>query len=206
MEQVQEQSQEQPETQAVPEQEEQGTREERRAQHDFLRFKHEARELKEQNAKLQRAIEEQKENQMRQQEQWKELYEREKEKSSALQSRNDEIQNSFFGSLKSKEIEREAVKLGIRSEALRDLDILDTSYVITETTSQGNVNIVGAAEFVERLKQDRPYWFQQKTNTNINSGNPTFDGPKKYSASDLLQLQKENPAEYQKQMQKRLGR
>jgi len=202
----QQEVQEQPEQETPPQQEEGESREDRRAKHDFLRFKHEARELREQNEKLMKQLEETKSSHLEQNQQFKELWEREKTKRLEVEEQNNQSKKAFFNTLKSKEIEKEAMRLGIRQEALEDLSLLSSDEVIVEATSQGNLNIVGAQEFAEKIKQTRPYWFQQKAAANVNSGQPGYQGPKSYSAAELLKLEKENPAKYREEMAKKFKR
>ena len=203
-EETEEQTQEvREETEATPEAKE--SREERRARHDFLRFKHESKELKSQNEQLQAQLESLKEQSLVEKQNYKQLYENEKTKTEQLAEENRKVQSTFFGSLKNQELQKEAMRLGIREEALADLNLLDTSAVITETTSSGSVNILGATEFMEQIKQTRPYWFKQQGAPVINNGNPEFV-KKEFSASDLLELQKTNPEKYKEEIFKRMRR
>lgn len=178
-------------------------REDRRAQNDLLRFKHESKALAEKNAQLMRELESFKEQSLVEKQNYKQLYENEKTKTEMLATEKQKIQSTFFGSLKNQEIQKEAMKLGIRDEALSDLGLLDSSTVITETTSTGNVNILGASEFVEQLKQTRPHWFRQQGAPVINNGNPSFT-KKEYTASEMLALEKTDPAKYREELMKRI--
>ena len=180
------------------------TREDRRAKHDFLRYKQEAREAKERNETLLREIETLKEKSLLEKQNYKELYENEKMKTAKFQEETQRTRETFFGSLKKQQIKQEAMKMGIREEALSDLDLLDSSTVITETTSNGNVNILGAQEFVEQLKDSRPYWFKQQGAPTINGNVPSYNR-KSLTASDLLKLQMENPAKYREEIMRRTG-
>lgn len=180
------------------------SREDRRAQHDFLRFKQEAKELREQNLKLQEQLKMKEESVLQEKQSYKELYERKSQEVDEYKGKLSEQQNTFFNSLKNQEIEKQALKLGIRSEALEDIRTLDQNSVLLETTSQGHVNVLGATEFVEDLKKKRPYWFKQQGAPMINTGNPSYSGEKEMSASDILKLQKTDPAKYREIMMKKI--
>jgi len=174
-----------------------------RQERDFFKWKKESRELKEQNEKLLNEINTLKEKSLVEKQNYKELYEHEKQKTERLVSENEDVKKTFFGSLKQQEIQKEAIKQGIRDEAIQDLNLLDSSLVETETTSQGVVNILGATEFIEKIKESRPYWFKQSGPPTINTGNVNYQ-KKELTASDLLKLEKDNPALYRAELLKRL--
>lgn len=178
-------------------------RTERKISHDLLKYKKESETLKDENDQLRKKIDEINEQSLLEKSNYKQLYENEKNKNVDLTDKITKTRESFFGSLKNNEIQKQALKLNIREEALQDLRMVDSSSVITETTSEGNVNILGAKEFVEKLKADRPYWFKDTSNVIINDGNPEFTGTKQMTASDLLALQKKNPAKYIEEIKKR---
>jgi hypothetical protein len=80
-----------------------------------------------------------------------------------------------------------AQTLGIRKDALNDLDLLDFDEVIVETTSSGNINIIGADSAVKKLKSERPHWFGSKVGRNVNgnTGDVIDDGIKKLTLKDV---------------------
>jgi hypothetical protein len=181
------------------------TREDRRAQHDFLRFKQEAKQAQEDNAKLMNRIKEMEENSLAEKSNYKELYERKVQEVDKYKVEIEQRDKVFFNSLKNQEIEKEALKLGIRPEALEDIRNMDQGGVITETTSQGHVNVLGATEFVEQLKNTRPFWFRTQGAPTINTGVPGYS-EKKLTTSEILKLQKENPKKYQEEVLKLVSR
>jgi hypothetical protein len=63
------------------------------------------------------------------------------------------------------------MSLGLRKEAMDDLDMYDLSDVQIEYTNTGKVSVLGADKFAERLKTIKPHWFGSKTNK-INSNSP----------------------------------
>ena len=171
---------------------------------DLHRFKQEKKELEAQNQKLLREIQEKEEKTLQEKGRYKDLFESEKQKRMELEGKVVGQKDAFFNTLKRAEIEKAAIGAGIRKEALYDLDLLDNSLVEIETTDKGSINILGAEEFVSELKNTRPYWFQGQGAPNVNTGNPSYRGEKSYSASELLKLQRENPAKYREELKKRL--
>lgn len=178
------------------------TREDRRAQHDFLRFKQEAKKAQEENLKLLDRIKQMEESSLSEKQNWKELYERKAKEVEQYKGEIDQRDKVFFNSLKNQEVEKEALKLGIRPEALEDIRRMDQSGIVTETTSTGHINVIGATEFVEQLKQTRPFWFKTQGAPNVNTNNPNATFGKKLTASEILKLEKSDPKKYQEEMLK----
>jgi len=136
--------------------------------------------------------------------QWQELADKYKREKEAVEKQHNDFRGYFVQEKKLETIKREALRAGIREEAIHDLDILDTSMVEIETTSTGKINVLNADQFVEGLKSSRPYWFKNQNAPNINTNMPNANMTKNYSPSEILKLQKTNPTEYNKIMQKML--
>lgn len=181
------------------------SRPEKRVQQDMLRYKQEFKAAEERNQKLQNEIKAMEERSLAEKSNYKELYERKNEELNALRSERDNDQTVFFNSIKNSEIEKEAIKVGIRAEALEDVRRMSQDGVITETTSTGHVNVLGAKEFVDGLKQTRPFWFNNQGPPAVNTGNPGYNAGKPMSATDILKLQTENPAKYKEIMMKKFS-
>lgn len=175
---------------------ENASREERRAQHDFLRFKAEAKKLAEENENLKSRLGEVEKEKLLSQNRFKEAYELEVKRREEMEAELNTTKSTFWNGLKYQEIKNQALKAGIRSDAIEDLSLFDASEVEVETTSHGNANILGAKEFIEKLKMTRPYLFQDNRPPNINGTMPTETKAKELSAMDLLKMQRENPAKY----------
>lgn len=178
-------------------------REEVRQERDFLKWKQEARRLQEENETLRKGQAEAEKNALIAKENYKEAWEKERGERVQIEAKLADTKNAFFNGLKQQEIKAQAMKLGIRDEAINDLQYLDTSAVEVETTSHGNTNILGAREFVENAKKLRPYWFKETRNTNVNNSNPGVQEGTKLDGQGLLKLQRENPGEYYRVMQER---
>lgn len=136
--------------------------------------------------------------------QWQELADKYKREKETVEKSHNDFKNYFVQEKKLETIKREAMKAGIREEAIHDLDILDTSMIEIETTSTGKINVLNADQFVENLKSTRPYWFKAQNAPNINTNMPSANMQTKMTPTDLLKLQKSNPTEYTKYMQKLL--
>ncbi len=169
---------------------------------DMFRFKREAREAQQREAELADRIKQLEEDKLKTASNYKELYEKKNEEVETLRKEKDNDRNVFFNFQKVQAVERAALEQGIRKEALEDLKLMDTEMVEIETTDRGSVNIHGASEFVEKLKASRPYWFKEQGPPNVNTGNPNFNQGKALSYSDILKLQKTDPAKYAAEMKK----
>lgn len=105
----------------------------------------------------------------------------------------------------------EALKQGIRSDSISDLDLLDFPEIDIETTSTGKIIVHGAAQAVQGLKAKRPHWFTNAP-PSINPASPetTPTIPGELTVSKVLELEaaykkspsKENKLAYEEAMKK----
>jgi hypothetical protein len=163
----------------------------------FSSAKAEAKAAKEAAEAAKAEVERMRVAQLTEKENYKELWEHSEEKRKQAEARNADINKSLSTNAKLDAIRKEALKAGIDERALDDLDMLDTSMLEIETTSMGRHQVHGAKEFVETLKEQRGHWFP--TNKAPNLGKNLPDGAyteKKYTPSELLKLEKTNPAAY----------
>lgn len=77
-----------------------------------------------------------------------------------------------------------ASSLGLRKEAVDDLNMLDMSDVQIEYTNMGRVAVHGADKFAERLKTLKPHWFGQKSNK-VNSNSPDVEMGEKITMKQI---------------------
>ena len=84
-----------------------------------------------------------------------------------------DFQTAYLQDKKIHALKEEALKHKILPTSLSDLEKFDFPEVLVEATSQGRTNILGVDRAIERLKKDRPYWFQDSRPLNINSKTPT---------------------------------
>lgn len=171
---------------------------------------------KEQAAKLKRQIEEmqgqmgqyksqiemKEEERLREQNKWQELAEKYKNERDKAHNDYNQFKGSMVEYQKLNAVRQAALKAGIVEASLDDLELMNLDDVEIETTSSGRLMVHGQDDFVEKLKEMRPHWFKANRPPNINNGVSNDFEPKKLSMSEIVKLQKENPAEYKKQMQK----
>lgn len=129
--------------------------------------------------------------------QYKELYEASEARAVEAEGKYKSTLDTVVDDKKMSSVREFALKHNIRKEALDDLDMIDMSSVVVETTDHGRYNVLGAEGFVDNLKAAKPHWFNDSTPPVINNGIGTFDGKETtYSPNELLGLEKENPALY----------
>lgn len=155
---------------------------------------------------LARQLEEERQIKLKEQNNYKELYELEKNKRSQAEEKATKVTQSYFNGLKMSAIEQEALKAGIHETALEDLALLPNDMVQIETTSTGNAHVLGAREFVEYLKEKKPYLFKSGIAPRINNTNPSEVKVKELSPLDIIKLQSKDPAAYEAYMRKKLTR
>lgn len=105
---------------------------------------------------------------------WQKIAEMKEGEAKDALAKADKIQQSYISEKKFSAVKEHAVRLGIRKEALGDLEALSLDDVQVETTSMGRINIVGEASFAERLKTLKPHWFDSKPNTSVNMATPSI--------------------------------
>lgn len=152
---------------------------------------------------LAKQLEEMKTKELESTNNFKQLYEQERRKREDAEKVAKTTRETYVKDYKFNVIREEALKAGIRPEALEDLERVDSSIVQIETTSTGRVGVIGAKEFVEDLKARRGFWFADTTPPNINNGRPNMNNSE-LSAQDILALEKTNPKEYNRIMQSKL--
>lgn len=135
-----------------------------RALADLHKFKSRANDAE---AKV-KAIEE---SRLAEKEDWKSLAERREAEAKEANEKAQRIQDSYLGEKKHTAVREAALKLGMRPEAIGDLDLFSLDGVVIETTDKG-VKVVGADAFVQSLKNSRPYLFGQGAPISVNSTVP----------------------------------
>ena len=152
---------------------------------DLHKHKSEARTLREQ-------IEADKLNKQKEQNQWREIAEAKEKESLEYKTRAEKIQESYLGERKYNSVRSACEKMGLRPEAVGDLDMLDLKDVQVETTSTGKINILGSDKFAERLKTLKPHWFSAPSTTHVNtSGNRVHDSSGPVSVSQVMEAERE---------------
>ena len=129
-------------------------------------------------------------------EQWKLLAEQKEQEANTYKAESENLKKSFVNEKKFSAIKDEAAKLGLRPEAMSDLELLDLEDISVETTSTGRINVLGAKTFAERVKTLKPHWFQNAqvtvngsaprvsdTHTGLVSAKDIYDAEKAYRKS-----------------------
>lgn len=150
------------------------------------------RKHKDENLKLQAKLREIEDEKLKATNQFKELYEREKAARTELEQKMSDFGKKLVLKEKFSAVKDVAVRMGLKKEAMDDLDRVDMEDVVVETTNTGKVNILGADSFVERLKATKPHWFDQKTTAPINSSAPRVTDPAgPVTTQQILEAEKE---------------
>ena len=175
---------------------------ESRYKNDLVRFKKEARESQEAVQKLQDQLKSQESQALEEKSNYKELWEREKEKSVTLETKIGDFQGAFLEDKKRSAIEREAIKLGIKSNYMKFVLADAGDNVEVETTSAGNINILGAKEYVEQFKEKNIDLFKNENAPYINNARPEHNKGAKLSPMEIVRLQKTDPQAYKEYFNK----
>jgi hypothetical protein len=159
---------------------------------DLMKFKSKSKDLEEKLKAYEKEREESKFKSLKDKEEWQKLAEVREQEANNLRQELESNKRATTNYFKMAEVKAQAMKHGIRDNALDDLDLLSMDDVQVETTSTGKVNILGADKFVDRLKAVKPHWFHDKTAPRVDGSDPHVSkdsGP--ISAQALLKLQKE---------------
>lgn len=149
------------------------------------KYKNTARELESKSRAEQERI-------LREKGEWQQLAELKDEELKAERERISQIKESLINKEKLNALKDAGRKKGMREEALNDLELFGMDDVQVETTSMGNVNVLGVEGAIERLKLQRPYLFGgNRTNVNGNMPNVNNDGAGVVTKEELIKLQKE---------------
>jgi hypothetical protein len=114
---------------------------------------------------------------LKEQSQWKELAEKYETDAKTAREESDRLRNSYVEGKKFAAVQEKCLALGLRAEAVSDLEMLDLVDVQIETTNTGKTSVLGADKFAERLKTLKPHWFAGKSAPNVNTdGTRVIDG------------------------------
>jgi hypothetical protein len=87
-----------------------------------------------------------------------------------LKKKTSSLEEKFYGTLRSMAFKDAAVKLGVRPEALPDLDHVNMDGLEVAETSAGTYQVKGAEGFANEWKKLRPHWFTVPKAPTINNG------------------------------------
>lgn len=170
---------------------------------DMFKYKRMVQEKEQAEQQLRAQIEAMQSAKMEEQGKHKELADHWKKKAEETESRYNQVLNAVVHDKKMSAVREYAIKRNIRAEALADLDMIDLSPVVVETTDQGNHNVLGADDFVEKLQKTKPHWFKDSTPPSGNFSTGDFNGKEKtYTAQEVVALRKSDPEKYKEIMKK----
>lgn len=169
-----------------------------RALADLHRFKTEAKKNAETAQSLQDQINQLKKTGMRDKEDYKALSETQATEIDALKKRNETLTTGIAKTFRNMQVRAEAKGMGIREDALRDLDLLDfSSKVNVKFEDDGTIQVEGAKEAAEELKKTRTHWFQTGKVDNINTGGKGGGNePAELTSAYMNSLEKTDPKKY----------
>lgn len=172
-----------------------------RFKNDVLKFKNEAKVLRDENEALKQAGKDAEINKLKEKEDWKAASNEWETRALESEKKQKDNYDSFLEHEKRTAIEQEALKMGIKPAYLKFLHT-ESSSVEVETTSAGNVNVNGAKEHVEDFKSKYSEAFKGTSVPNISGANPQINPGKSYSAKSVLDLQKTDKTKYAEVMLK----
>lgn len=132
-----------------------------RALSDLQKYKS---QLKEVSSK----VEEVEKARLKEREDYKTLYEQANAKALELEKKHIEFQTEREKEARRQAVATQLLKAGLRNE--EDIDLLTFDGVVVEKTDQGRMLVHGVDEYVSTLKKKKPYWFQDQSAPNINTG------------------------------------
>lgn len=125
---------------------------------------------------LSQAVEKLKNTNLKTQGSFKELYEQSEAKVAELETKNKTLTDSIFHTSRVSAVKDAAVKLGLRSAALSDLESLDMDDVEVKVGDDKIIRVEGASDFASRLKTLKPYLFETPKDPKFNGGGGTGGG------------------------------
>lgn len=137
---------------------------------EFEHVKADMHKYKTEAQTLRKAQEDARTAKLKEEAKWQELAEAREKEIETLRTDNQRIQDSYVNDRKFSALREKCQALGLRKEAISDLEGLDLGDITVETTNTGRVNILGADKFANRLKTLKPHWFSDpKTTPNVNT-------------------------------------
>lgn len=123
---------------------------------------------------------------------YKTLAEQKEQEAKEAREEADRLKSSYVNDRKFNAVRQQCDALGLRPEAISDLESLDLEDIQIETTSTGKINVLGADRFAKALKAKKPHWFADKAAPKVNTnGQRILDSGDTLTAKDLLKLQAE---------------
>lgn len=126
---------------------------------------------------------------------WQKVAEHKEKELNDLLAKHEGFKKAVISDKKLSAIREEAIKAGLRKEAVGDLGLLDYPEVRLQTDDEGQFKVEGADKAIQRLKTTRPYLFQTSMpSVNLNTPTVTGGGGDKLTYESISKLE----AEYKK--------
>lgn len=142
------------------------------------------------NKEFRQTLKKQEDEKLRSNQEWQKLSEMKEKEASEWREKHDSLATSLITREKYSALLKEATKMGLREEAVQDLDLVDLSEISIETTSTGRYNILGADKYAQKLKSLRPHWFGSST-PNVNTSTMRVDQIDQVTPAMIRQAEKE---------------
>jgi hypothetical protein len=165
-----------------------------RALADLHKYKGKATELEQRLTAIERERENEKTRKLQEQGEFKTLAEQYQKERDDAKKEADTLKSAYVDDKKFDKVRAACEKLGLRSEAIADLEMLDLNGVSVETTSTGKIIVHGADKFAEAVKAKKPHWFTGPKAPNVDTnGTRVLDGSAggTVTARDLLNAETE---------------
>lgn len=141
-----------------------------KAINDLMKYKKASKAAMDELSQLKAELSKLKEGQALSQNNFKELYETTRQNLEIVQQEKTKLLTSLETTKKYDAVKEHALRSGLRSEAIDDLDRLELDAIEVERTDKGRIVVHGADLYVETLKKSKPHWFESKKTPGFNSG------------------------------------
>ncbi len=117
---------------------------------------HQWKRLAKENEQKLKSIEE---NKLKEQNKWQEYALAKEKELEVLMNREKNLVDTFVSEKVFDHIKQEALKQGIRPEAIEDLELIDYKSKVMIDNADGKIKVTGTTSFIESLRNQKPHWF-----------------------------------------------
>lgn len=156
----------------------------------YERMKTDMLKAKQKADEVQKLLEQQKLQALKATQNWEEVAKVKEQEAEDFRKKYDGLSKAVVESKKYEVLKTEAMKSGINSISLADLELLDFPELEIETTSQGKIIVHGADRAISNLKTLRPHWFSAKP-ASVNPTSPET----KHAVSGVMTVNQLNELE-----------
>lgn len=126
---------------------------------------------------------------MRSQNDFKALFETSEKEKGELQAKYDKLNRAVVHTARVGKVKEEAQKMGLRSEALSDIEDLDLDELEVKVGDNAIITVNGAREFTDRLKKVKGHWFKSPDDPAFNAGGGAGSGGGSGNGAQITQAQ-----------------